>query len=182
MSDVIWAAGIAGAVSVVGNLATYLITTQTARRDVKAQEAARLEHERVARRDNYQRLVYMLYRLNKYGVLGAPPTSEDWKGWLDDFVFIRAGAAIVATDPVRATIDQLGDYLDTIGHSLLVAAAEGPERWRAEYQQHRHDVDEKRDAVTAAIRHELEELNRSAATGEARPLREDEQRQERSRM
>jgi len=136
MSDVIWAAIVAGVVGVlgsgVGSLTTLRIARQTAKQDQQRREEDRFEAAQGERVVDYKQFAWLLERLRKYAATGYPPSAEDWMDWLDHYYYWRAAIIVGGASSVVAASDAMTEQLDASGALLAEAAEEG--RWREAFE------------------------------------------------
>lgn len=160
MSDVVWAALIAGGVGALGNLLTFLATGKQARVAIEtverqsATEQAKLEAEnhrlrqqqleakRQNRQGTYHRILALLDRFDMYGT-GYPPGEEEFRDSLDALNTLVGGLHLMAPTPVRAAMDGVSKHL--YGSALATAersdaGASLVERFESGYADARFDV------------------------------------------
>lgn len=154
MSDVIWAAIVAGAVgvlgSVVGSVTTVRIARLTAKQEQRRRAEDRFEAAQGERVVDYREFAWLLERLDKYAETGYPPSAEDWMDWLDLFHYWRAAIVVSGDASVLAASDAMSEQLKASGSVLAVAAEEG--RWREAFAENGDELKRARVALLAAMR------------------------------
>ena len=158
MSDVIWAAIVAGAVGVLGSMVGSVTTVWTARQSATQEEQRREEDrfeaaqgERVA---DYKQFAWLLERLSKYAATGYPPSAEDWMDWLDHYYYWRAAILVSGASSVVAASDAMTEQLEASGAMLAEAAEQG--RWREAFAGGASALERARVALLEAMRADAE--------------------------
>ncbi len=149
MSDVIWAALVAGGVALAGNVVTYRLAVSHQKEEFRRQDAERNERRRGNQQSVYVQLSFMLNRLAKYAH-NYSPSKEDWQGWLDYYAYWSGLVLIVGSEPIIQAVTSFNALLDSIGPDLARAAER--DHWQAAFKEHADKIESARKAVTKALR------------------------------
>jgi hypothetical protein len=125
MSDVIWAAGIAGAVGIAGNIAQYFGVKKQAGVELAKVNAEneRLrqqvrETERANRQDTYNRLLSVLSRMDFFATGGHPDTDEEYRVARDELNTLMGAVRLLGADDVNEALDGLRVFLKALGRDI----------------------------------------------------------------
>lgn len=174
MSDVIWAAAIAGGVSLVGNAATYLVSrrqtavsiaTEESRSKVeltkveseleKLREQYR-EAERSNRQGTYHRLFGVINRQDMIGTGAMQATDAEYTALVQEFNFLFGGVLLFGAEPVTEAINAFVAHLNELGRDMSSqSSGTQVERLRAVYPAHRERLMDAEGALIVAMRDDV---------------------------
>jgi hypothetical protein len=125
MSDVIWAAAIAGAVGIAGNAAQYLGARQQADVELAKVQAEneRLrqqvrESERSNRQDTYNRLLAVLDRLDMFATGYHPEDQATYTSAVEELNNLIGGVHLFGAEEVRDALWPLAEELERLGEGI----------------------------------------------------------------
>jgi heme exporter protein D len=154
MSDVVWAAIVAGVVgllgSMVGSVTAPRVARQAAKHEQQRREEDRLKAAQGERVADYKQFAWLLERVRKYAATGYPQTADDWMDWLDHYYYWRSAILVGGASSVVAASDAMTDQLDASGAVLAQAAEEG--RWREAFAAGGDALESARLALLEAMR------------------------------
>jgi hypothetical protein len=167
MSDVIWAAGIAGAVGISGTLATIRATSAQLRSherveaqrigaEKERQHAEHIEAERQRRCDVYAQFLTTLSDLDRLGTW-ATGTNEEISAALERYDKDYTAVMVAANDAVADSLGQLAHVFMESGAHMAVDADESSlsERFRDAYRSYRIAIIEAGNIVLLAMREDI---------------------------
>jgi hypothetical protein len=158
MSDVIWAAIVAGSVgvlgSMVGSVTTVRIARQSATQEQQRREEDRFEAAQGERVADYKEFAWLLERLSKYAATGYPPSAGDWMDWLDHYYYWRAAILVSGASSVVAASDAMTKQLEASGAMLAEAAEQGC--WREAFAGGASALERARVALLEAMREDAQ--------------------------
>ncbi len=168
MSDVFWAAIIAGSVGLIGNVTTYFTakrgaaaTVATAERSAAVElERIRAENERLRdqhrederrnRQGTYHRMIAVLDRLDYYAT-GYPPRDEQYDETVAEFNYLYGGILLFGPPSVTNEVGPLLQILSEVGRGMAAAEGTRAERWREAYLPRRDDFTRAQGRLVAAM-------------------------------
>jgi len=154
MSDVIWAASIAGGVSVVGNFVTLGVAHVTTRTD-----AARLaEESRRTRREAYHALLVHLEQLDTMtSGYTDPPAPDQFADWLGGFRERQAAVRLLESPAILKARKEFGKLLDELSERMqeMDPNASFEDRLGVPYVEMRPRFNDAGRALSDAMRQDL---------------------------
>ena len=174
MSDVVWAAAIAGAVGVAGNITTYVVSRQQAKtaiasakgqsevelEKVRAEnERLREEHreaERQNRQGTYHRFLAALDRFDMMATGNTPATDAHFSELLGEYNQLYGAIRLFGAEPVRTALNPVVRLFVEVGAAMGDAEGEtSAARFAEAYNPRRETIIEATAALTDAMREDI---------------------------